>query len=172
MTVQDNGKSTRLGGVTGRGFRPGQSGNPGGRPRGLATLAREAVADGRDLIAFYLAIFRGDAKAIHARKITLHDRMEAAEWLGERGWGKAPNVADGDVPEEPQVNFNDALGAWARSLPPELRKVVGEVMDRQFLEGIECDLAVVDAQIKATMPEGWSQSRPTRPPDGATKVPE
>ena len=68
MAVQNNGKTTGLGGVTGRGFPPGQSGNPGGRPKGLATLAREAVGDGRDLVAFYLAVLKGDTKALHARK--------------------------------------------------------------------------------------------------------
>jgi hypothetical protein len=31
---RDNGRST--GGITGRGFRPGRSGNPGGRPQSLA----------------------------------------------------------------------------------------------------------------------------------------
>jgi hypothetical protein len=45
-------------------------------------------------------------------------------------------------------------------------------MDRQFIEGIEADIAVVDEQIKATMPEGWSPSRLVRTPDGATKAPE
>jgi hypothetical protein len=94
------------------GFRPGQSGNPGGRPKGLAKLARAAVGDGQDLIDFYLAVFNGDTKALRTRKITLRDRIQAAEWLAERGWGKAPPVEDADPPEEPQVDFayfNDAL---------------------------------------------------------------
>jgi len=95
--------------------------------------------------------------------------MAAAQWLAERAFGKAPIVVDVPEDDEPQVDFNDALTAWARSLPPELRKVVGEIMDRQFVEAIEADLAVVDEQIKATMPDGWSPSRPVRPPGGSTK---
>jgi hypothetical protein len=146
--------------------------NLGGRPHGLAKLAREAVGDGRDLIDFYLAVFRGDSKTLGLRRITLRDRLAAAAWLGERGWGKAPLVADPDLSTEPQVNFYDALGAWARSLPPELRKVVGEVMDRQFIEGIEADIAEVEAEVAATMPEGRSPSRPAQPPDGQTKLPK
>src|ERR1700737_1600288 len=98
MTVQHNGKTTRLGGVTGRGFRPGQSGNPGGRPKGLAIFAREAVGDGRDLVDFYPSVFGGDTKALHTRKITLRNRIQTAGWLAERGFGKAPIVADADPP--------------------------------------------------------------------------
>jgi hypothetical protein len=34
-SVQNNGGTTRLGGITGKGFMPGRSGNPGGRPKKL-----------------------------------------------------------------------------------------------------------------------------------------
>ena len=41
MTVQNNAENKgNVGGVTGRGFRPGRSGNPGGRPK-TATFAAE-----------------------------------------------------------------------------------------------------------------------------------
>ena len=136
----------------------------------MARLAREAVGgDGRDLVAFFLSVLKADAKALRTRKITLRDRLLAAEWLAERGFGKAPIVADADLPEEPQVNFNDALGAWARSLPPDLRKVLGEHIDSVFEAGIESDIAAVDEQIKAKMPHGWSPSRPVQPPDESMK---
>ena len=38
--------------------------NAGGRPQGLAKLAREAVRDGRDLIDFHVAVFKGDTNAL------------------------------------------------------------------------------------------------------------
>ena len=48
-SVQNKGRTT--GGVTGRGFRPGRSGNPGGRPQGLARATRELVGeDGKALV--------------------------------------------------------------------------------------------------------------------------
>lgn len=51
--VESNGRTTRVGGVTGKGFLPGQSANPGGRPRGLARRVREIVgADGEQLAIF------------------------------------------------------------------------------------------------------------------------
>jgi hypothetical protein len=44
--VQDTARTTREGGVTGRGFMPGQSGNPGGRPKGLGRRVREGRSVG------------------------------------------------------------------------------------------------------------------------------
>jgi|SRR5579859_630078 len=39
--------------------------NAGGRPKGLAAVARVAVADdGHDLIEFFSAVMRGDGKAL------------------------------------------------------------------------------------------------------------
>ena len=68
---------------TGR-FRPGESGNPGGRPRGLASQIRECTSDGEELVDFYLAVFRGEDESLCIPRI----RMEAARWLTERGFGK------------------------------------------------------------------------------------
>ena len=53
--AQNNGTTT--GGITGKGFRPGQSGNPGGRPKGLAKATRELVGeDGMALVELWLSI--------------------------------------------------------------------------------------------------------------------
>ena len=60
VTVQNNGRTTRPGGVTGAGFVPGQSGNPGGRPRGLSRRVRELVGDDGELIAqFMITVMNG-----------------------------------------------------------------------------------------------------------------
>lgn len=63
-------------------FKPGQTGNPGGRPRGLADLVRRETRDGAELVAFMLRVLRG-------RKQPLRYRLEAAAWLADRGFGKA-----------------------------------------------------------------------------------
>jgi len=144
--------------------------NPGGRPQGLAKLAREAVGDGRDLIDFYRAVFKGDTKALGTRRIALRDRIQAADWLAERGWGKAPVVVD--VPEEPQAGTSDDPLTWVERLPPDLRKELGRWVDMEFERSIEADIAVVDERIKATMPDGWSPTQPVRPPDASGKGPE
>jgi len=79
--VQSNGRGT--GGVTGKGFRPGRSGNPGGRPQGLAKATRELVGeDGMKLAEFWLSIMEDETRRDS-------DRLEASKLLADRGWGKA-----------------------------------------------------------------------------------
>ena len=84
------------GGVTGKGFLPGRSGNAGGRPKRLAKLVeaiQQHTHNGEDLVDFMLQTFRSGP---------MRYRMEAAHWLTERGFGKPPQVVehtgeDGDL---------------------------------------------------------------------------
>ncbi len=109
MGVQSNGAATRgrgSGGASGNGFKPGQSGNPGGRPKGLAAAIRETV-HAEDLRSYYEAIWRFDKAAlkrlgIPLRSVTLRDRNDAGAWLTDRGYGKAPAFApiEGENPLE------------------------------------------------------------------------
>jgi hypothetical protein len=83
--------STRPGGVTGAGFRPGVSGNPAGRPAGLARRVREIVGDDGEAIATFLVEVMNDEGE------RTRDRLEAARLLGDRGWGKPVVSIDLDV---------------------------------------------------------------------------
>lgn len=76
----------------GQGFKSGQSGNPGGRPKGLAALVRKMTRDGELLVSIMLDIATGKLK-VNARPASHRDRMAAVEWLADRGWGKAPVAA-------------------------------------------------------------------------------
>lgn len=68
-------------------WKPGQSGNPGGRPKGLARRVRELVGgDGETITHFMLDTLKNE-------DAEMRDRMEAAKWLADRGWGKAANHA-------------------------------------------------------------------------------
>ena len=80
--------------ITGR-FRPGNSANPGGRPKGLAHLVRDHTRDGAELVEFMLRVLRG-------KRQPLRYRLEAAAWLADRGFGKALQQLDvGGVAGEP-----------------------------------------------------------------------
>lgn len=79
--VQNNGRTA--GGITGKGFMPGRSGNPGGRPKGLARVTRELVGeDGLPVVELWWSIAKDPTQRTR-------DRLEASRLLAERGWGKA-----------------------------------------------------------------------------------
>lgn len=72
-----NQPSRQLGGATGRGFMPGQSGNPGGRPKAVVNvqeLARQHTT----------AAVRTLVEALRDPKL----KVAAATALLDRGWGK------------------------------------------------------------------------------------
>jgi hypothetical protein len=132
---------------------PGQSGNPGGKPQGLAKLAREAVGDGAELVQFMTAILRGEAKSLGVRQLQLRDRMAAAQWLSERGWGRAPLVVV-DTPEDlPQMEFREALRAWVGQLPSDVRELLERRLDEEWEAEIDREIAKVDRKVQAMMPE-------------------
>jgi DNA-binding MarR family transcriptional regulator len=77
-------------------WRPGETGNPGGRSMSLVNLAweaRRATDGGRELIKLQLSIARGEEIPVPGRargqRPTLDQRQQAIEWLANRGWGKA-----------------------------------------------------------------------------------
>ena len=80
-SAQNNGGTT--GGITGRGFVRGRSGNPGGRPQSLAKATRQLVGeDGVALAQIWWDIARDETRRDR-------DRLEASRLLADRGWGKA-----------------------------------------------------------------------------------
>ena len=74
---------------TGR-FLAGQSGNPGGRPVGFREQIKESTSEGKELVEVVLGVLRDQTASNR-------ERMEAAIWLADRGFGK-PTV---DIALEP-----------------------------------------------------------------------
>src|SRR5262245_51818379 len=77
VPAANNGRST---GIVPR-WGPGQSGHPSGRRKSFVHLVREQTQDGAELVAIALEIVR-------ARRKPVKYRLQALEWLADRGWGK------------------------------------------------------------------------------------
>jgi hypothetical protein len=117
MEIVENRPGSTLGGITGRGFTPGQSGNPGGRPKGLARRVRELVGDNGEEIAAFMFELMTDVSARNA------DRIEAAKWLGDRGFGRAIQALDLSVN---QITLEDLF----RGIATEDLEAMLEIYDR------------------------------------------
>jgi hypothetical protein len=95
------------GGITGKGWVAGQSGNPGGRPAGLARRIREHVSED-ELIRWCLDCIEGVLR--DGTRTDVADRRWAVNWLGERGWGKpAPLVTVDDEEEKDEAALEAAV---------------------------------------------------------------
>lgn len=140
--VVGNANATRPGGITGRGFMPGRSGNPKGsthRQKGLAALVRRSTKQGKELVGFMVDVARGKFIKISVttlagtvveveRRATVRDRMEAVAWLADRGWGKAKEVIqlEGERIAAPVqiVILGDGGDPLARPERPPARRVI------------------------------------------------
>jgi hypothetical protein len=117
-------------------FAVGVSGNPGGRPKGLASIIRDRTFDGQELVDFYTSVFRGEK--IDGVKPTLKLRMEAATWLTDRGFGKPMQ----SIQMAAQERSNDPLEAFNGLTKEELLAMYrGEPLHGDVIVG---DARVID----------------------------
>ncbi len=72
-------------------WKPGQSGNPAGRPKGCVGLAgyvREHTHDGKKLVNLLVRIAECETESLDKHKVTLDHRLEAIRILLNRGFGR------------------------------------------------------------------------------------
>lgn len=88
-------------------FKPGQSGNPGGRPKGIAdvqALAREFTSDAVDTLVKVMKNTKAPAAA----------RVAAAAHVLDRGFGKPTQTVNATVERIGQLSDDELLAFLSR----------------------------------------------------------
>lgn len=68
-------------------WKPGESGNPSGRPKSFASLIRAKSVEGEKLVSFAFKVL--DGKEVNGVKPSIELSFRALEWLADRGWGRS-----------------------------------------------------------------------------------
>jgi hypothetical protein len=112
------------------------------RRASLRRLVFDATADGREVVDFYVQVFRGEGEYPQTFKTKfgvetvmvpppLGLRLEAAAWLADRAWGKATEYVKGQVTVNPMTQMRPQLLAALRD--PETAKLMAETSRRMAL---------------------------------------
>jgi hypothetical protein len=144
--AQNNGRTTRMGGITGSGFLPGHSGNPGGRPKGLSRRVRELIGDDGEAIAEFMLSVMNDQKARTA------DRLEAGRWLADRGFGRSVQALDVDVRPHPAIDVTELSDEHLEALLAILGNYSPDVRELAASDEIEIGSSAVPAGSGAIEP--------------------
>ena len=127
-------------------WKPGQSGNPSGRPKGTRDLAGyvlETTDGGKELIDALVCIARGvmpnlpvqeGSRPRKDQQVRPADQLKAIEMLLDRGFGRSPQQLDIDhsVTDRPLEHLSDetlrGLGENARQLEEGSSVVEGQIV--------------------------------------------
>jgi Family of unknown function (DUF5681) len=97
-------------------FPKGVSGNPGGRPKGLAKATKALIGeDGMALVELWWDIARDETRRDR-------DRLDASKLLADRGWGKVAVYE----PQEDPFDLEDVEAA-AEEFRKSVLRLAGEV---------------------------------------------
>ena len=124
-------------------WKPGQSGNPSGRPRGTRDLAGyvlETTDDGKELIDALVCLARGVLPHVAAQKgsrprkdqqVRPADQLKAIEMLLDRGFGRSPQQLDiaHSVSDRPFANLSDEMLMLLVENADQLEEGSGVVVD-------------------------------------------
>ena len=124
-------------------WKPGQSGNPSGRPRGTRDLAGyvlETTDAGKELIDALVSIARGVMPSVPVQKgsrprkdqqVRPADQLKAIEMLLDRGFGRSPQQLDiaHNVSDRPFANLSDEMLMLLVENAEQLEEGSGVVVD-------------------------------------------
>ena len=126
-----------------RPWKPGQSGNPNGRPKGTRDLAGyvlETTDGGKELVDALLSLARGIMPAVAVQKgsrprkdqqVRPADQLKAIEMLLDRGFGRSPQQLDvaHSVSDRPLAHLSDATLQLLVENASQLEEGTGVVVD-------------------------------------------
>ena len=124
-------------------WRPGQSGNPSGRPRGTRDLAGyvlETTDGGKELVDALMSIVRGVVPNLAVQKgsrpkqdqqVRPADQLRAIEMLLDRGFGRSPQQLDiaHSVSDRPLEHLSDETLRLLVENARQLKEGSGVVID-------------------------------------------
>ena len=124
-------------------WRPSQSGNPSGRPKGTRDLAGyvlETTDGGKELIDALVSIVRGVVPSVAAQEgsrprkdqqVRPADQLKAIEMLLDRGFGRSPQQMDiaHSVSDRPLAHLSDATLQLLVENARQLEEGSGVVID-------------------------------------------
>ena len=124
-------------------WKPGQSGNPSGRPRGTRDLAGyvlETTDGGKELIDSLLSLARGIVPNVAVQEgsrprkdqqVRPADQLKAIEMLLDRGFGRSPQQLDvaHSVSDRPLAHLSDATLRLLVEYGQQLEEGSGVVVD-------------------------------------------
>ena len=124
-------------------WKPGQSGNPTGRPRGTRDLAGyvlETTNGGKELVDALLSIARGAMPSVALQEgsrprkdqqVRPADQLKAIEMLLDRGFGRSPQQLDiaHSVSDRPLEHLSDETLRLLVENAEQLKQGSGVVVD-------------------------------------------
>ena len=124
-------------------WKPGQSGNPSGRPKGTRDLAGyvlESTGGGRELVDSLVSIARGVMPNVSVQEgsrprkdqqVRPADQLKAIEMLLDRGFGRSPQQLDiaHSVTDRPLEHLSDETLRLLVEYGQQLTEGTGVVVD-------------------------------------------
>lgn len=154
----------QLGGVTGKGFLPGKSGNPGGRLNELTVLARKQTRGGKLLVAALKLIALGTDAEIRAhfrtkRTPSMQDRLAALEQLADRAYGRPRQAVDATVDASGLMTdgARENLGRLLAGLADRAEAPKASALPTQVIDAMRLTASVsgqIDTIVTSAAPEG------------------
>jgi hypothetical protein len=127
VNSHDEAKARRIEALRPHMWRPGQSGNPGGRPRGVGAAARRELG-GEAFVKALGEIWRGEAGP---RLASAKHRLEAAKILAQIAYGAAqPDVPPAEARRVAVAARAEVDAIRAGPLPDDNRREAPEGAER------------------------------------------